>query len=139
MSKTDKIKKGRYGSQTSEERRARYHDEWLDGKRVVACFIDEQNEKRWFDYYTGAEASCIRKGVALYDYKHKRYYKIRQLFFTIDASELYIYVEPYGQEELEIMWIKFNLKQGPEWVPKKQKKEHQPKSKSDKLFYNLYC
>ncbi len=139
MSKTDKINKGKYGSKTSEERRARYHDEWLDGKRVVACFIDELNEKRWFDYYTGAEASCIRKGIVLYDNQHKTYYKIRQLFFRIDASELYVFVEPYGQEELEIMWIKFNLKQGPEWAPKTERKEHAPKNKSDKIFYNLYC
>jgi len=139
MSKTDKIKKGKYASQTSEERRTRHYDEWLDGKRVVACFIDEQNDKRWFDYYSGAEASCIRKGVVLYDYQHKMYYKIRQLFFTIDASELYVYVEPYGQEELEIMYIKFNLIQGPEWVPKSERKESQPKGKSDKIFYNLYC
>lgn len=91
MSETDKINKGKYESQTSEERRARYHEEWFDGKRIVACFIDEQNEKRWFDYYTGAEASCIRKGVVLYDCQRKMYYKIRQLFFTVDASN-YMYM-----------------------------------------------
>ncbi|MFX1401842.1 MAG: hypothetical protein ACFE8V_11445 [Promethearchaeota archaeon] len=125
------------GTQTTEERSTRYYNDWLDGKRVIACFIDQENDNKWYDYYTGAEASCIKKGTLLFDSQYKIYYKIKELFFTIDASELYVYVEQVLQEDLDILRIRYDLTQGPEWKKQGEKKvSSQVDSKVDQ--YNLY-
>jgi len=124
-------------AQTKEERSTRYYNDWLDGKRVIACFIDQENDNKWYDYYTGAEASCIKKGTLLFDSQYKTYYKIKEMFFTIDASELYVYVEQVLQEDLDILHIKYDLTQGPEWKKQSEKKSTPPVgSKVDQ--YNLY-
>jgi len=125
-------------TQTKEERCERYYSDWLDGKRVIACFIDQENDNKWYDYYTGAEASCIRKGTLLFDSQYKTYYKIKEMFFALDASELYVYVEPILQEELDILRIKYDLTQGPEWKKKQNKKKPVPQSNSETNQYTLY-
>lgn len=105
MSDTEECINESYKDQTKEERCQRYYSDWLDGKRVITCFIDQENDNKWYDYYTGAEASCIRKGTLLFDSQYKAYYKIKEMFFAVDASELYVYVEPILQEELEKLSI----------------------------------
>lgn len=137
MSDTKESTHEGYEDQTKEERTTRYYNDWLDGKRVIACFIDQENDNKWYDYYTGAEASCIRKGTLLFDSQYKTYYKIKEMFFAVDASELYVYVEQILREELDILRIKYDLTQGPEWK-RKNKKKSTPHVSSETNQYNLY-
>ena len=43
MSDTEEGINERYENQTKKERRACYYSDRLDGKRVIACFIDQAN------------------------------------------------------------------------------------------------
>ncbi len=93
--------------------------------------------RKIFNGYNGAEASCIRKGTLLFYSQYKTYYKIKEMFFAVDASELYVYVDQILREELDILRIKYDLTQGPEWK-KKNKKKPIPQTNSGANQYTLY-
>jgi len=95
------VEKGKFESQTKKERSDRHHDEWFDGRRVITVFIDLKNNVRWHEYLTGAGVSCIQKGTNLYSDKNKKYYRIKEVFFSTDLGELYVYIDEYSKEEIE--------------------------------------
>ena len=115
------MEKGKFESQTKKERSDRHHDEWFDGRRVITVFIDLKNNVRWHEYLTGAGVSCIQKGTILYSDQNKRYYRIKEVIYSIDLGELYVYIDEYLKDEVEKMKREYELSTGPEWFDNQEK------------------
>lgn len=127
------------GSNKTPKRKVdEYFEEWCNGTRVVACFIDQDTGDKWHYFYTSAEVSCLQKGVILYEKKQNTYYKITVRIFNIDVGELYIYVKPYSIKEVEVLGENCNLKSGPEYPETKSAPINKDKlSKELSLSYYL--
>jgi len=121
-----------------KEKIEKYIDDWDKRKRVIVCFIDQENEDRWFHFYTGVEVACIKEGVILYERTENSYYKVIGLVFCIDAAELYVYVETYSPNKVLSLKKRFDLKLGPEGRLDNSEKNKEKSKLSDELNLSYF-